>query len=75
MSSCCGETFKSRRGKEEMGFKIHRTVYLCVIGMLITVNMVFIPEVIWFIYPMTGWGIGLTVHYLNVRELSRDSEK
>ena len=29
-------------------------------------NMFTDPSEIWFVFPMMGWGIGLTIHYLNV---------
>jgi hypothetical protein len=32
--------------------------------MFIIINFVYSPEVIWFFYPLIGWGIGVTSHYL-----------
>lgn len=58
----------ARHREEKKGFKIHRTVYICVIGLLVLVNKQCTPEINWFIYPMLAWGIGLMVHYLNIRE-------
>ncbi len=58
------ENSKSIREEEERrGFRIHRTVYLCVITMLILINLTVSPEFLWFIFPLGGMGIGLTLHY------------
>jgi hypothetical protein len=52
--------------KEEAkrGFIIHLIVYVLVNVLLITINLIYTVEVIWFFYPLIGWGIGLTFHYL-----------
>jgi hypothetical protein len=46
------------------GLRVHATVYAIVIPILITLNLLVVPEFLWFFFPMTGWGIGLTMHYL-----------
>ncbi|PKM81976.1 MAG: hypothetical protein CVU89_06450 [Firmicutes bacterium HGW-Firmicutes-14] len=58
---------KTRMEEERKGFRIHRLVYLCVIGLLITINLTFSRQFIWFVFPMIGWGIGLAVHYMNIK--------
>jgi len=58
---------------EKRGFRIHRTVYLCVISLLAFINLTFVPGFIWFVFPLIGWGIGLSVHYLNIRNLSKEA--
>jgi len=45
-------------------FIAHLIVYILVNVMLIVVNIVYVPKVIWFFYPLIGWGIGLAMHYL-----------
>ena len=45
-------------------FLIHMVVYILVNAMLITINFIYSPEVIWFFYPLIGWGIGISMHYL-----------
>ncbi|MCF7805351.1 MAG: 2TM domain-containing protein [Candidatus Marinimicrobia bacterium] len=56
--------------KENRGFRMHRLAYLCVIPLLVLINLTFVPEFLWFLFPMVGWGIGLTMHYLfGVRRL------
>jgi len=64
----CGQRENDARMKEEQnGFKIHRTIYTCIIGLLIVINLTVTPKFIWFVFPMLGWGMGLTVHYINMR--------
>jgi len=39
-------------------------VYVLINAMLIATNFIYSPAVIWFIYPLIGWGIGISMHYL-----------
>lgn len=55
-----------RKAREIRGFYIHLTVYCFVIPMLIGVNLLFVPKIIWFPFSMIGWGIGLLFHGLQV---------
>ncbi len=52
--------------KEEarMGFLVHLIVYIFVNTLLIVINLLYSPEDIWFFYPLIGWGIGISMHYL-----------
>lgn len=53
------------RAKEgRMSFFVHATVYVLVNILLLVINLVFVPQVLWFFYPLIGWGIGLTMHFL-----------
>ena len=62
--------------EERRGFLIHLIVYALVNAMLITLNFLFVPEVIWFFWPLLGWGIGITAHYLGgVRWIEKDLKK
>ncbi len=54
-----------RAEEEKRGFLIHLAVYVLVNTMLIVSNFLYSPEAIWFFYPLLGWGIGITAHYLN----------
>ncbi len=63
-------TMHKHQGK--IGFAIHSAVYVVVNSALAAVNLLLVPEVTWFIYPIIGWGVGLTLHYtLAVRLLDR----
>lgn len=48
------------------GFYIHLSVYLAVNLLLITINLIKSSEVLWFIFPFMGWGIGVIFHALSV---------
>ncbi|MFZ2070635.1 MAG: 2TM domain-containing protein [Halobacteriota archaeon] len=61
---------------EKRGFLIHLVVYVLVNAMLIAINFIHSPEDIWFFYPLLGWGIGITAHYLDaVRWIERILKK
>ena len=45
------------------GFRVHATVYAIVIPVLALVNLLAVPEFLWFEFPMLGWGLGLGLHY------------
>jgi two-component sensor histidine kinase len=40
--------------------------YVVVNTVLVLINSIFSPKQIWFIYPMIGWGIGLSAHAFGV---------
>lgn len=58
------ESSKMTREEKKKGFRIHRNVYCSVIGLLAVINLVFVPEFTWFVFPLIGWGAGLTLHYI-----------
>ena len=45
-------------------FYIHAAVYVLVNILLLVLNLVFVPGFLWFFFPLIGWGIGLTMHYI-----------
>jgi len=53
-----------RKEEEKRGFLVHLVVYALVNTMLIAINLIYSPEAIWFFYPLIGWGIGISMHYL-----------
>jgi len=68
-------TTQKQLDEERRGFQIHRLVYSIVIPVLAIMNLTFVPEFLWFLFPMIGWGIGLTMHYLfGVRRLAESLE-
>ena len=81
MSEISVEKYKQayRRMKleqEKKGFKIHATVYGIVNAGLVTLNMLTVPQVPWFIGPLVGWGVGLANHYyFGVRKAPRHLEE
>jgi hypothetical protein len=54
--------------EQKLGWRIHATVYGVVMTGLIVLNLLIIhlttENFLWFFFPLIGWGIGLTVHYL-----------
>jgi hypothetical protein len=50
--------------EEKRGFYVHFTVFVLVNTLLILINLLFSPGVLWFIFPLFGWGIGLAFHFL-----------
>jgi hypothetical protein len=50
------------------GFKVHATVFAIVTTGLIVLNALLIAytdaNFPWAIFPLVGWGIGLTLHYI-----------
>lgn len=54
----------TKRAKARVGFKIHFTVYVSVIGFLWVLWFMTGVRHPWPIYPTLGWGIGVLFHYL-----------
>jgi len=54
-----------RAEEERRDFSIHLVVLLLVNLLLVAINFMYSPGAIWFLYPLIGWGIGVTIHYLN----------
>lgn len=52
------------------GFIIHLTAYIIVNSFLIFINLWTAPDILWFPFPLAGWGIGLAFHYLASRPSS-----
>jgi hypothetical protein len=44
--------------------KLHLAIYIIINGLLIMINLIFIPELLWFFYPGLSWLIGLNMHAL-----------
>ena len=69
--------YKQQRLEEERrGFYIHLIVYVAVNALLIGINLYFVPGVLWFFFPLVGWGICVAAHYLGaVRWAARNLER
>lgn len=46
------------------GFIANFAAYAIVNTILMTVNLLFFPGFIWALFPLAGWGFGLTMHYI-----------
>ncbi len=63
---------QAREGR--ISFIVHATIYTLVNILLIVLNLLFVPDFYWFFFPLVGWGIGLTMHYLfAVRFVGRET--
>ena len=67
-----------REGKR--GFAIHAVVYAVVMAGLTVLNILLITQTdedfAWFVFPLIGWGIGLSMHYLHgVRWVDRETHE
>jgi 2TM domain len=52
------------REQARRGFTIHAIVYALVMTGLIILNLTVATEFPWAVFPLVGWGIGLTAYYL-----------
>lgn len=55
-----------RRVQEQKKFYAHLISYVSVGIFLMALNLITSPGHFWFLYPMLGWGIGLSSHYFRV---------
>jgi hypothetical protein len=67
-----------REGRK--GFFVHATVYTLVMAGLIILNLVLFAQTddnfLWFPFPLIGWGIGLSMHYMHgVRWADREMQR
>lgn len=50
------------RQRQRAGFYPHLRAYCIVNGFLLLINLFTSPRVLWFVFPLLGWGIGLAFH-------------
>ncbi|HOL18059.1 MAG TPA: 2TM domain-containing protein [Bacillota bacterium] len=55
---------RSKTSARQRAFIVHLVFYLLVNGFLAAINLMFTPQVLWFIFPLIGWGIGIVLHLL-----------
>ena len=51
------------------GFYNHLTSYLISIAVMAVVNLIWTPDVLWFVWVALGWGVGIASHGLSVFEV------
>jgi 2TM domain len=62
--------------REKKAFTKHSIAYAIGNTLLIAINLLFVPQFLWFVFPLVGWGSGLAIHYyLGVRTAPRRIEK
>ena len=52
--------------QEVKGFYSHLAGYIVVMIVIVYINLKYTPEILWFIWSMLGWGIGLFFHAMKV---------
>ncbi|PWN68620.1 histidine kinase [Chryseobacterium phosphatilyticum] len=65
----------TRRVKELKGFYGNLTSYCVIIPFLAILNVMTAPGYLWFLWPMLGWGIGVTFHAVSVFGLGKQWEE
>jgi len=55
-----------RRVRARYGFWTHAAIYVVVNTGLVAINLATSPGVLWFVWPMFGWGVGLVAHGVTV---------
>lgn len=62
--------------RERKAFTIHALTYAIGNSILISINLLFVPQFLWFVFPLVGWSSGLAIHYyLGVHTALRRIEK
>ncbi len=62
--------------REKKAFDIHAIAYAIGNSILIAINLLFVPQFLWFIFPLVGWSSDLAIHYyLGVRTAPRRTVK
>ena len=46
----------------KLSFFVHLAMYVAVNVVLVAVNLMTVPERLWFYWPLLGWGIGVIAH-------------
>lgn len=55
-----------RRVKARLGLYVHAAVYVAVNAVLFLVQTRTTPGVLWNLWPLAGWGVGLAIHAAGV---------
>jgi hypothetical protein len=55
-----------KRVREIRGFYTHLGVYVLINAMLLLINIATSPDVLWFYWPLLGWGIAVALHAIRV---------
>ena len=64
------EDAKYRKALEKVrrirGFYVHLAIYALVNSLLFLINIATTPGVLWFYWPLFGWGTGIVMHAVYV---------
>lgn len=64
---------QARRETMRRGFKAHLISFLAVNTFLVVLNLTTTPRDFWAIYPISGWGLGLFMHYVAIDRVKENS--
>ncbi|NJS16212.1 MAG: 2TM domain-containing protein, partial [Nostocaceae cyanobacterium CSU_2_110] len=62
---------QTRRQIRLRKFKAHLISFVAVNTFLVVLNLVSTPRYFWAIYPISGWGLGLFMHYVAIKSAQR----
>lgn len=51
------------------GFRLHLVGYFVVVAACVAINRLVTPDIVWFVWPMVGWGPVLALHVAYVMGL------
>jgi len=57
-----------------IGFKVHLGVTIAVSSLLVTINMLTLPQFPWFVFPTCGMSIGVIMHYYGMRSFRKKAQ-
>lgn len=63
---------QARRQIMRRGFKAHLISFLAVNAFLVVLNLTTTPREFWAIYPISGWGLGLFLHYVKISNIEEN---
>ena len=55
-----------RRSDAKGDFFAHLAIFVLVNSLLVAINLTNSPSILWFLFPLVGWGSGLLIHGLAV---------
>lgn len=58
-----------RQVRKLRGLYSHLISYVVVMSGVAAINLLLMPRVIWFIYPLLGWGVGVISHAASVLDI------
>ena len=63
---------QARREIMRRGFKGNLISFLAVNTFLVVLNLTTTPRDFWAIYPISGWGLGLFMHYVKISRIEEN---
>jgi hypothetical protein len=52
----------TRQARARLGFQLHLIPYIAGSVLLVLLNLATTPRIYWSLYPIVGWGMGVTMH-------------